>query len=85
MVWHYWSRAIKIPIPDLEDLERLHQSQHDFWPWSLLHLVRMMEDAEGISAHGRQRLECDAGCRFDYPNPNYKQEPVDPITIRQHG
>jgi hypothetical protein len=72
MAWHYWSRAVKIPIPDPEDLERLHQSQHDFWPWNLLHLVRIMKDAGGIPAHGNQRSACDSGCRFDCPNPNYR-------------
>ena len=30
----------------------------------------MLKDAGGIPAHGNQRSEWDAGCRFDFPNPN---------------
>ena len=37
--------------------------------WNLLHLARMLKDAGGIPAHGNQRSEWDAGCRFDFPNP----------------
>ena len=37
--------------------------------WNLLHLARMLKDAGGIPAHGNQRSAWDAGCRFDYPNP----------------
>ena len=33
--------------------------------WNLLHLARMLKDAGGIPAHGNQRSEWDAGCRFD--------------------
>jgi hypothetical protein len=29
-------------------------------------------DAGGIPAHGNQRSEWDAGCRFDYANPEYR-------------
>lgn len=43
-----------------------------FMTWNLLHLARMMKDAGGIPAHGNQRSEWDAGCRFDYPNPDYR-------------
>jgi hypothetical protein len=28
--------------------------------------------AGGIPAHGTQRSAWDAGCRFDYPNPDYR-------------
>ena len=28
--------------------------------------------AGGIPAHGNQRLEWDAGCRFDFENPEYR-------------
>ena len=38
--------------------------------WNLLHLARMLKDAGGIPAHGNQRSEWDAGCRFDFPNPS---------------
>jgi hypothetical protein len=40
--------------------------------WNLLHLARLIKDAGGIPAHGNQRSEWDAGCRFDFPNPGYR-------------
>ena len=43
-----------------------------FMTWNLLHLARMLKDAGGIPAHGNQRSEWDAGCRFDFPNPDYR-------------
>jgi len=43
-----------------------------FMTWNLLHLARMIKDAGGIPAHGNQRSEWDAGCRFDFPNPEYR-------------
>ncbi len=43
-----------------------------FMTWNLLHLARMIKDAGGIPAHGNQRAEWDAGCRFDFPNPEYR-------------
>ncbi|WP_020406247.1 flavodoxin family protein [Hahella ganghwensis] len=43
-----------------------------FMTWNLLHLARMIKDAGGIPAHGNQRSQWDAGCRFDYPNPDYR-------------
>ncbi len=43
-----------------------------FMTWNLLHLARMMKDAGGIPAHGNQRSKWEAGCRFDYPNPDYR-------------
>jgi len=43
-----------------------------FMTWNLLHLARMIKDAGGIPAHGNQRSEWDAGCRFDHPNPEYR-------------
>jgi hypothetical protein len=39
---------------------------------NMLHLARMLKDAGGIPAHGNQRTEWDAGCRFDFPNPDYR-------------
>jgi multimeric flavodoxin WrbA len=42
-----------------------------FMTWNLLHLARMLKDAGGVPAHGNQRSEWDAGCRFDYPNPEH--------------
>ena len=43
-----------------------------FMTWNLLHMARMLKDARGIPAHGNQRSEWDAGCRFDFPNPDYR-------------
>ena len=43
-----------------------------FLTWNLLHLARMLKDAGGIPAHGNQRAKWDAGCRFDYPNPEHR-------------
>lgn len=43
-----------------------------FMTWNLLHLARMITDAGGIPAHGNQRSEWDAGCRFDFPNPEHR-------------
>jgi multimeric flavodoxin WrbA len=43
-----------------------------FMTWNLLHLARMLKDHGGIPAHGNQRSEWDAGCRFDFMNPEYR-------------
>jgi multimeric flavodoxin WrbA len=43
-----------------------------FMTWNLIHMARMIKDAGGIPAHGNQRAEWDAGCRFDHPNPMYR-------------
>jgi multimeric flavodoxin WrbA len=43
-----------------------------FMTWNLLHLARMLKDAGGIPAHGNQRSEWDAGCRFDFDNPEHR-------------
>ena len=43
-----------------------------FMTWNLMHMARMVKDAGGIPAHGNQRSKWDAGCRFDYPNPDYR-------------
>ena len=43
-----------------------------FMTWNLLHLARVMQDAGGMPAHGNQRSVWDAGCRFDFPNPEYR-------------
>jgi multimeric flavodoxin WrbA len=40
--------------------------------YSLQHLARMLRDAGGIPAHGNQRAGWEAGCRFDYDNPDYR-------------
>lgn len=43
-----------------------------FMTWNLLHLARMIKDIGGFPAHGNQRLQWEAGCRFDHPNPLYR-------------
>ena len=43
-----------------------------FMTWNLLHMARLLKDAGGIPAHGNQRSDWDAGCRFDFPNPEYR-------------
>jgi multimeric flavodoxin WrbA len=43
-----------------------------FMTWNLLHIARLLKQAGGIPAHGNQRPAWDAGCRFDYPNPDYR-------------
>jgi len=43
-----------------------------FMTWNLLHLARIVKAAGGIPAHGNQRSEWEAGCRFDFDNPDYR-------------
>ena len=43
-----------------------------FMTWNLLHMARMLKDAGGVPAHGNQRSEWDAGCRWDFPNPEHR-------------
>lgn len=43
-----------------------------FMTWNLLHLARMLKDAGGIPAHGNQRAGWDAGCRYDFENPEHR-------------
>lgn len=43
-----------------------------FMTWNLLHMARMIKDQGGIPAHGNQRSAWDAGCRFDFLNPEYR-------------
>jgi multimeric flavodoxin WrbA len=43
-----------------------------FMTWNLMHVAKMLRDAGGIPAHGNQRASWDAGCRFDFPNPDYR-------------
>jgi len=48
------------------------QRNTTFMTWNLLHLARLIKDAGGIPAHGNQRSEWEAGCRFDHPNPEHR-------------
>jgi multimeric flavodoxin WrbA len=43
-----------------------------FLTWNMLHLARMLKDAGGIPAHGNQPGLWDAGCRFDFANPEHR-------------
>ncbi|MDE2772381.1 MAG: NAD(P)H-dependent oxidoreductase [Gemmatimonadota bacterium] len=43
-----------------------------FMTWNLLHLARMLHEGGGVPAHGNQRSKWDAGCRFDFVNPDYR-------------
>ena len=43
-----------------------------FATWNLMHLARLLKEAGGFPAHGNQRSEWDAGCRFDFENPEHR-------------
>jgi multimeric flavodoxin WrbA len=43
-----------------------------FMTWNLLHVARMLKDGGGIPAHGNQRAGWDAGCRYDFENPEHR-------------
>ena len=43
-----------------------------FMTWNLMHMAYMVRAAGGIPAHGNQRALWDAGCRFDFENPDYR-------------
>ena len=48
------------------------QRNTTFMTWNLLHTARLLREAGGFPAHGNQRQQWDAGCRFDHPNPDYR-------------
>lgn len=48
------------------------QRNTTFMTWNLMHLAKMLKENNGITAHGNQRSEWDAGCSFDHPNPEYR-------------
>lgn len=43
-----------------------------FMTWNLMHMAQLLKAAGGVPAHGNQRSKWDAGCRFDFPNPDYR-------------
>jgi multimeric flavodoxin WrbA len=43
-----------------------------FMTWNLMHVAKMLKAAGGMPVHGNQRSEWDAGCRFDFENPEYR-------------
>ena len=66
-------RAIFINSTLKRSPERSHtQGPADISMEILLHVARMLEDGGGVPAHGDQRAEWDAGCRFDFPNPEHR-------------
>ncbi len=48
------------------------QRNTTFMTWNLMHMARLLKQAGGVPAHGNQRSEWDAGCRFDHPNPEHR-------------
>ena len=48
------------------------QRNTTFMTWNLMHLAHQLKEAGGVPAHGNQRSEWDAGCRFDHPNPEHR-------------
>ena len=40
--------------------------------WNLMHVARLLKDANGLPNHGNDRNAWQAGCRFDYENPEYR-------------
>jgi multimeric flavodoxin WrbA len=43
-----------------------------FMTWNLLHIARLLKNTGGIPSHGNQRAGWDAGCRYDFTNPEYR-------------
>jgi len=43
-----------------------------FMTWNLMHVAKMIKDTGGFPAYGNQRSSWDAGCRFDFENPDYR-------------
>jgi multimeric flavodoxin WrbA len=48
------------------------QRNTTFMTWNLMHIALMLDKVGGIPAHGNQRSEWEAGCRFDHPNPEHR-------------
>jgi len=43
-----------------------------FMTWNLMHLARMLKTSGGVPAYGNIRSGWDAGCRYDFANPEYR-------------
>jgi multimeric flavodoxin WrbA len=43
-----------------------------FMTWNLMHMAKLLRDADGIPAYGNQPDQWDAGTRFDFANPEYQ-------------
>ena len=66
MAEYYASHDIYVQSPNIDNM-----------PTSVIEafacgLPVVSTNAGGIPAHGNQRSEWDAGCRFDFPNPEYR-------------
>jgi len=48
------------------------QRNTTFMTWNLMHTAHSLHEAGGLPAHGNQRSEWEAGCRFDHPNPEHR-------------
>jgi len=48
------------------------QRNTTFMTWNLMHTAHRLHAAGGVPAHGNQRSEWEAGCRFDHPNPEHR-------------
>jgi hypothetical protein len=58
-----WTRDQEAPEHDFTNRNTT------FVTWNLLHMARLLRDAGGMPAHGNQRALWEAGCRFDFANP----------------
>ena len=43
-----------------------------FMTWNLMHVAQLLRSAGGIPAYGNVRSGWDAGCRYDFANPEYR-------------
>jgi multimeric flavodoxin WrbA len=43
-----------------------------FMTWNMLHFAKMLKDNRGIPSHGNVKANWDAGCNFDFPNPEHR-------------
>jgi multimeric flavodoxin WrbA len=40
--------------------------------WNLMHMARKLKDTNGLPDHGNNRKAMEAGCRFDFENPEHR-------------
>ena len=43
-----------------------------FMTWNLMHGARTLKDRGGITRGRQPAMAWEAGCRFDFPNPEYR-------------
>lgn len=43
-----------------------------FMTWNLMHVAKLLQDADGFPAYGNQRSKWAAGTRFDFENPEHR-------------